>query len=150
MKPKYWHQIWLEGFLNVLTEELSCQADIPRSNELSILTRNAWNSGVQKTLLFLSCCGMEMPLDNINDGRFKLWVSGNVQNIFWTEVAKIVRCVRVFWCHYWHLKPYSLSRVLQRLESSADFPQLLPPNFGKIALKLGVQILGARSDAWLL
>jgi uncharacterized protein YpmS len=39
------------------------------------------------------------------------------------------------------------SHVLQWLVSSADFPQLLPPQFSKIALKLGVQILGARSDA---
>ena len=150
MRPKYWHQIWLEEFLNILTEEPGCKADIPRSNELSILTRNVWNSGGQKIPLFLSCCRMEMPLGNSSDVHFKLRASVNVQNIFWTEVVKIVRCVLVFWCHYWHLKPHSLSRVLQWLVSSADFPKLLPPQFSKIALKLGVQILGARSDAWLL
>jgi hypothetical protein len=53
----------------------------------------------------LSCCKMKMPLDNTNDGHFKLRATVNFQNIFWTEVVKIVRCVRVFWCHYWHLKP---------------------------------------------
>jgi hypothetical protein len=39
MKPEYGHQIWLEEVLNILTEP-ACKADIPRSNELSILTRN--------------------------------------------------------------------------------------------------------------
>jgi hypothetical protein len=150
MKPEYWHQIWLEEFLNILTEEPACKADVPRSNELCILTRNVWNSGVQTIPLFLSCCKMEMPLDNTKDGHFKLWATLNAQNIFWTEVVKIVCCVRVFWCHYWHLKPHSLSRVLQWLVSWADFTQLLPPHFSKIALKVGVQILGATPDAWLL
>jgi hypothetical protein len=149
MKPEYWHQIWLGELLNILTEP-ACKVDIPRSIELSILTRNVWNSGLQKTSLFLSCCGMEMPLDNTNDGHFKLHASVNVQNILWTGIVKIVRCVPVFWCHYWHLKARLLSHVLQWLVFSADFPQLLPLQLSKIALKLGLQILGARSDAWLL
>jgi hypothetical protein len=39
------------------------------------------------------------------------------------------------------------SHVIQWLVSSADFPQPLPPQLSKNALKFGVQILGARSDA---